>query len=99
MDKLIKPGRIVFGIGIIALGILQFFVGDFIIGRPPVAEWASHIPGKLAWAYLSGSLLIIAGIAIVLNRKSGVAGFFIIMLIFIFSFLLRHLPQMIKANS
>src|SRR6478735_7092054 len=70
MTKLIRPGRTLFAIGIISLGILQFFAKDFIVGRPPAATRANNIPGKLAWAYTSGILLIIAGGGILFNMKA-----------------------------
>jgi hypothetical protein len=63
MNKFIMPGRIIFALGFIALGVLQLIAGDFIIGRPPAAAWAAHIPGKLAWACASGCFLIVAGSA------------------------------------
>ena len=94
MNKLIKPGRIIFAIGIIALGILCFIEKDFIAGRPPVTTWFANVPGKLAWAYISGSLLIIAGLAIITDIKAGFASLLIGAMILICSFVLRHLYEM-----
>lgn len=97
MHKLIQPGRIIFALGIIALGVLQFFARDYVLGRPPALSWpawAAAMPGKLAWAYLSGSLVIIAGLAIILNKKAGLAAIFIGVIFLVYSFLLRHLPAM-----
>jgi len=99
MTKLIQPGRIIFATGIIALGVLQFFVKDFIVARPPAPIWAADIPGKLAWAYISGSLLVIAGLAVIFNKKAGAAAIVIGTLIFIGSFLLRNLPDMASVKS
>jgi uncharacterized membrane protein YphA (DoxX/SURF4 family) len=73
MDLLIRSGRMIFGAGIAALGVLQFFVKDFIVARPPASAWAADIPGKLVWAYVSGILLIIFGLAMVLNKKARIA--------------------------
>jgi uncharacterized membrane protein YphA (DoxX/SURF4 family) len=94
MSNLIKPGRIFFALGIIGLGILQFLAKDFILTRSPSPTWASAIPGRLAWAYISGSLLIIAGFAVLFNIKARLAAFFLGALIFICAFLLRHLYEM-----
>jgi uncharacterized membrane protein YphA (DoxX/SURF4 family) len=102
VNKLIQPGRIIFATGIIALGVLQFFAGDYIVGRPPALSWpawAVKIPGKLVWAWLSGSFLIIAALAIILNRKARFAAIFIGVLILVFSFLLRHLPAMTDLGN
>ena len=70
MKKLIRPGQIIFATGITALGVLQFFAKDFIVGRPPVVQWASNVPGKEAWAFVSGILLIIGGLFILLKRNA-----------------------------
>ncbi len=97
MYKLIQPGRIIFALGIMALGVLQFIAGDYIIGRPPALSWplwAVAMPGKLVWAYFSASLLIISGLAIIFNKKAGLAAIVIGIMIFVYSFLLRHLPAM-----
>src|SRR5438876_2441843 len=94
MDKLIKPGRSIFAIGIMALGILCIISKDFIVGRPPASTWAAGIPGKLAWAYISGSLFVIAGLAILFNKKAGLASLVVAVMILVFSFVLRHLYEM-----
>jgi uncharacterized membrane protein len=94
MNKFIMPGRIIFALGFIALGVLQLIAGDFIIGRPPAAAWAAHIPGKLAWAYASGCFLIVAGSAIIINKKARLASLLIGAIIILFSFILRHLTEM-----
>jgi uncharacterized membrane protein len=99
MKKLIRPGQIIFATGIIALGVLQFFAKDFIVGRPPVVQWASNIPGKEAWAFVSGILLIIGGLFILLKRNASPAAYFIGIFIFIFSFLCRHLPNLFTVTT
>lgn len=89
VHKLIQPGRIIFALGIIALGVLQFFARDYVLGRPPALTWppwAAAIPGKLAWAYVSGSLVIIAGVAIILNKKARLAAIFIGVIFLAYSF-------------
>src|SRR5678815_5076931 len=98
MKKLIRTGQIIFATGIIALGILQFFAKDFIVGRPPAVEWASGIPGKQAWAYVSGILLIIGGLSVILKRRASTAAFSLGIFIFIFSFLCRHLPHLFSVT-
>jgi uncharacterized membrane protein len=99
MNKLLRPGQMIFAAGIVALGVLQFLSKDFIVGRPPAAQWASGIPGKEIWAYVSGIFLIIGGFAIMLRIKAAQAAFIIGILVFIFSFLCRHLPAMFMVNS
>jgi len=59
--------------GIIGLGVLQFFAKDYIVGRPPSPAWSADIHGKIIWAYISGIFLIIAGLAIILKKKRRVS--------------------------
>lgn len=99
MNQVIRAGRIIFGTGIAALGILQFLVKDWIVARPPSPAWAAEIPGKLAWAYISGCLLIVFGLAIVLNKKARIASILTAFLIFISSFLVRNVPDMAGVSS
>ncbi len=99
MNRLIHPGRMIFGIGIAALGVLQFFVKDYIVARPPSPAWAADIPGKLAWAYISGALLFICGLAIALNKKGAIAALFAATMMFICSFLIRNLPDMAAVSK
>ena len=95
MLNLIKPGRTIFAVGIMALGILQFFVKAYIIARPPSPAWSADIPGKSAWAYISGCLLIISGLCILLRKKGEWVALFVSIFILICSFFLRHLPDMV----
>src|SRR5436190_108209 len=96
MQKLITPGRIMFALGIIALGILQFFAKDYVVARPPSPAWLANISGKLLWAYISGIILILSGIAIVFKIKAAWVTLFVGFMILICSFFLRHLPDMAK---
>ena len=90
MDKLLKPGRIIFAIGIIALGILCIVTKDFIVGRPPV--WPVGFRINPALGYISGTILIISGLAILLDKKARESALLIALLIFLLS-ILRHLPH------
>jgi uncharacterized membrane protein len=98
MRKLLIPGRIIFSMGIIGLGVLQFFAKDYIVGRPPSPAWSADIPGKIMWAYTSGIFLIIAGLVIILQKKGGLAAFILGVMIILCSFLLRNLPQMLNSS-
>jgi len=90
MNKLIKPGRSIFATGIIMLGILCILSKDFIVGRPPSWPLAWQVNPVLA--YLSASILMIAAMAIVVNKKTRTAALCIAILIFLLS-VLRHLPH------
>ena len=90
MNKLIKPGRNIFATGIIMLGILCILSKDFIVGRPPSWPLAWQVNPVLA--YLSASILMIAAMAIVVNKKTRTAALCIAILIFLLP-VLRHLPH------
>ena len=89
MEKLIITGRYFFAIAIIGLGIEHFIFQDFIIGRAPA--WPDSIPGKLVWAYLSGVIFILIGLAILLRIKVRLVSVLAGTLIFLWA-LLRHIP-------
>ncbi|HMH20170.1 MAG TPA: hypothetical protein VK563_00270 [Puia sp.] len=96
MNNFLRYGRLFFALGIIALGVVCLIVGDFIVGRPP--EWPAQVAGKLAWAYIAGTLFIILGLAIILRKMAGAAALTIGAIILIYSFLFRYLPNMIGQS-
>jgi uncharacterized membrane protein len=60
--------RAFYAIALIAFGIQHFLFGDFIAGRAPA--WPEGLPGQLLFAYATGLLLIISGLAVVANKKA-----------------------------
>ena len=91
LDKIVPVGRVFFGIGLVAFGILQFIYVDFVPGRAPA--WPPAIPGRLLWAYLSGALLIASGTAIISGKKAREAAILSGTMIFVWA-LLRHIPEL-----
>jgi uncharacterized membrane protein YphA (DoxX/SURF4 family) len=89
LDMLARAGRVFFGLSLIAFGIQQFLYGDFVPGRAPA--WPASLPGRLAWAGVSGVVLILCGAAIVAARKMRVAGVTVAVMIFLGA-VLRHIP-------
>ncbi len=83
MNKLVKPGRIIFALGMMALAVLCIISKDFILGRPPV--WPVCLDLNPALAYISAALLIIAALAILNNTKGSIAALLIAGLIFVLS--------------
>lgn len=90
MVNLKSAGRIIFATGIAGLGILCFIAKDFIVGRPPA--WPASVSANPVLAYISGTLLIIASVAMYVKKKPAFAAFLIALLIFLLS-ILRHLPH------
>lgn len=93
MEKLLQPGRLIFATGIIALGIYQLIIRDYIVGRPP-AELNPYKP----WVYISSAIFILSAVFIWIRLKPGHAAFVIGLMILVYSFLARHLPAMIDSS-
>jgi len=91
LDRLAGPGRLAFAVGLAGFGVLQLIYGDFVPGRAP--QWPATIPGRLAWAYLSGAILIVSGAAIVFGKRARWAAVLSGTMIFLWA-LLRHLPEL-----
>lgn len=89
MKKLPKIGRYFFAIGVFGIGIEHFIFQDFIMGRAPA--WPESLPGKLPWAYLTGTAFIIISIAILAEKKVRIATITAALLVFLWAFL-RHIP-------
>lgn len=68
METLIKTGRIFFAIMLIGLAGQQIYYGDF---RPVIlADWSSHIRGLAYTSYLVTAILLVTGVAIILDKKA-----------------------------
>jgi len=68
METLIKIGRIFFAIMLIGLAGQQIYYADF---RPVLLpDWSSHIKGLNYTSYLVTVILLVTGVAIILNKKT-----------------------------
>jgi uncharacterized membrane protein YphA (DoxX/SURF4 family) len=82
MKNLLWPGRFFYGIGVAGIGLQQFIYSEF---RPVLLPyWPASVPGQNILAYLAGALLILAGLAIILDKKGRIAcyilaGFFFLL--------------------
>jgi uncharacterized membrane protein len=93
MDKLVKSGRLIYATGIASLGILCIISKDFIVGRPPA--WPADFVFNPVLAYVTGTILVLAAVAIILKKRAGLAALVIATLIFFLS-VLRHLPHFME---
>jgi uncharacterized membrane protein len=63
-----RIASIFIAVALIGWGVIHFLIGDFITGRAP--SWPEGLPGRLAWAYASGVLLIVSAITVIFpNNK------------------------------
>ncbi|HZY79437.1 MAG TPA: DoxX family membrane protein [Cyclobacteriaceae bacterium] len=63
-----RIAAIFFAVALLGWGIIHFIIGDFAAGRAPA--WPEGVPGKIAWAYISGITLIVAAVSIFTNQTS-----------------------------
>ena len=60
-------GRRVYGLGIMALGMVGAVWGDFLLGQPVPKDF----PGRTPLAYAAAAFLLVAGAAVVWRRTAG----------------------------
>jgi uncharacterized membrane protein len=96
MNRLAPIGRVFFALSLMAFGIEQFLVGDFVAGRAP--GWPAALPGRLAWAYATGVVFIVCGLAIITRKGLRPAAITAGALIFGWAFL-RHVPLAIADST
>jgi uncharacterized membrane protein YphA (DoxX/SURF4 family) len=82
-------GRILFGLAMLGFGIVCLVYLDFVSALQPVP---ASLPGYKALAALTGVVLLAAGIAIITNIQTRVAGLTLVAL-FVVWILLLHLPS------
>jgi uncharacterized membrane protein len=70
MSALIRLGRTMLGLGMIALGALGVAYADFILEWTPVP---AHLPARSAFAYMHGAVLIVAGLGFLFEKTARLA--------------------------
>jgi len=93
---LVNTGRVIFALGLIGLAILGFMTNDFIVGRPPA--WPAGFGGKETLSLVLNVLLVAGCVAIIFQRQGAFAAFLTAAIIFTFSFLIRYIPAIVKAD-
>jgi uncharacterized membrane protein len=94
MERLISVGRVFFAVALVGLGAEHFIYQDFIVGRSP--QWPEALPGKLIWAYATGTIFILIGLAVILDKKARPALLAASALILVWAFF-RHIPVVISG--
>jgi uncharacterized membrane protein len=89
MPRLVPIGRWFFALALLGLGAEHFLFGTFVTGRPP--EWPESVPGERLGAYLSGAVIMLAGIAMLAGRRARSAAMLAAALIFLWA-VVRHIP-------
>ncbi|MDT5270735.1 MAG: hypothetical protein QOH49_2921 [Acidobacteriota bacterium] len=93
MTAFSKPGRRVYGLGAIALGLVGLGWGDFATVWQPIQALPFTVPHREALAYIAAACLLSAGVAIQW-RRSAPAGLLVLAILY-FIFALLWLPRVI----
>ena len=93
--RLISVGRSFFGLALLGLGAEHFIFREFVTGRAPA--WPDGVPGKLAWVYGSGVLVMLVGLAVLSRRWARPAALTLGVLVFIWA-VLRHVPVVVADS-
>jgi uncharacterized membrane protein len=98
LPVLVTVARCSIGIAAVFYGVEHFLHPTFAPGVPLeqiIPEW---IPGRVAWAYLAGAVLVAAGLCILANTKTRLAatclGLMILLLV-----LFVYLPLLVKGPA
>lgn len=65
---LIRGGRLLFGISLVAFGLLHFLYGDFVTRVVP--SWPSWLPPRPLWVIVVGAALVAAGLSTLTALKT-----------------------------
>jgi uncharacterized membrane protein len=95
MNKLTPIARLFFCLGMISLGVLQFYYGQF---RPVfVPLWAPWLPGMKICLYLSSALFILLPLCIFVGKRAKDASLFLAGLMLIF-LVFAEIPYMLTGH-
>ena len=87
MERLIKAGRLFYGIAMAAIGIHQLFYSRFCLMLFP--PWPAQIPGTAIFAWIGSLVLIGASVAIILEKNTRTVSLFLgsaLLVLFCFSY-------------
>jgi uncharacterized membrane protein len=95
---LVTLGRFFVGIPAIVFGVEHFLHPALAPGVPLDKITPAWIPGHLFWAYLTGAVLVAAGLSIIVNKKARLAATYLgIMILLVCLFI--YLPIVVSIPS
>jgi uncharacterized membrane protein len=86
-------GRVLFGLPLIAFGIMHFMNASAMTGFVP-----SYLGAAAFWVYLTGIALILGGLSIIVNKFADKAGFLLGVMLIVFVLTL-HLPAVLGGDQ
>jgi putative oxidoreductase len=90
-STIFRVGRILYALVVAFFGVNQFLNGTGMQKMVP-----SFIPGGVFWIYLTGTALLLAAIAFLIDRQTRLAG--LLLAVFLLIIVLTiHLPAVLRA--
>ncbi len=86
-------GRILYGLPLLVFGLLHFVGAQMMAGMVP-----AFVPGGILWVYITGVALILAALAIMVNRMAALASLLLGILLLSFA-LTIHLPMLMGGDQ
>jgi uncharacterized membrane protein len=95
---LILIGRLCVAIAVIFFGVEHFLHSKFAPGVPLAKLAPTWVPAGALWAYLTGAVLFLGGIALLVNRRARLAAIWIGLVMTLLTFLF-YLPILAMATQ
>jgi uncharacterized membrane protein len=89
VNRIQRPARIVFALGIIGLGTLGFAYGDF------ASAWPAWVPGRQALLYAAAALMVLTGAGVLFARTAPAS--LRILLPYLFFWMVLRIPAVVMA--
>ncbi len=95
MNQILPPAvfRVLFAIPFAIFGFMHFMFADKMQGLVP-----NYVPGGIIWVYIIGALLILAAIALIINKFAKAASYLLGFLLLGF-ILTIHLPAIMAGDQ
>ncbi|MBC7866165.1 MAG: DoxX family membrane protein [Gloeobacteraceae cyanobacterium ES-bin-316] len=95
MNQLLPPSvlRVLFAIPFAVFGAMHFVFADKMQGAVP-----AFIPGGVIWVYVTGACLILAAIALIINKYAKLAAYLLGLMLLVFV-LTIHLPALMGGDQ
>ena len=95
MNQLLPPNvfRVLFAIPFAVFGVMHFMNAASMQGMVP-----AYVPGGIIWIYIIGALLILATLALIINKFAKAAGYLLGFMLLVF-ILTIHLPALMGGDQ